>query len=288
MRIDVAVNLADTLGEAPLWCDRQKLLYWSDLRRNLVHALDPSSGEVATWSFPEMTCSFALAADNVLAIALQSRLVRFATDTGTMETIAAPEASRPDMRFNDGKCDPGGRFVVGSMDDVTREPVGAIWSIGPHGRHRRLFDGLRIPNGLAWSPGGTRMYVSDTMTGTIWTCAYDAASGEAGPREIFAEVEEGGPDGGTVDAEGYYWCAIYGGWRIERYAPSGHLDRTMKLPVQNPSSCAFGGDTLEQLYITTARQRLSEAELAAQPFAGAVLLVEPGVRGLPSVRFGSS
>lgn len=275
----------DVLGEGPVWCERGQMLYWTDIRRRLIRAHAVGTGERKSWELPELVGSFALREAGGFVVALKSRLAFFDLASGAVTTAAAPEADKEGHRFNDGKCDPAGRFVAGTMEDATRAPLGSLWSLDGSGTCRSLLGGCRIPNGLAWDAAGTRMYFSDTVEGLIRVYDYDPASGACGEGRIFAKVENGGPDGATVDAQGYYWCAIYGGWRIERYAPDGTLDRTVPMPVQNPTSCCFGGPDLNRLYVTSASQRLNEAERAAQPLAGAVFVIDPGVRGLPSRRF---
>ena len=274
----------EVLAEGPVWCDVDQALYWTDIRRQLIRRHTPATGETVTWEFPELVGSFALRRGGGLLVALASRLATFDPASGDIVTLAAPEAGKPTHRFNDGKCDPAGRFLAGTMDDATREPTGSLWSMA-NGNCRAVVSGCRIPNGLAWSPDGRRMYFSDTMTGDIHVYEYDPATGVVGVGSMFAKVAKGGPDGATVDAEGYYWCAVYGGWRVERYAPDGTLDRTINLPVQNPTSCAFGGSGLDRLYVTSASQRLTPEELAQQPLAGAIVVLDVGARGLPSVRY---
>jgi len=285
LTMEVVGAFREMLGEGPIWCDLDQALYWTDIRRKLIRRHNVTTGQMASWELPELVGSFALRRNGGLVVALQSRIAFFDPASGAMETVAAPEAGKPGHRFNDGKCDPVGRFVVGSMEDATRAPLGALWSLDASRSCQALIGGCCIPNGLAWSPDGARMYFSDTITGVVMAYAYDAGSGRVGSGTVFATITDGGPDGATVDAEGHYWCAIYGGWRIERYAPDGSLDRTISLPVQNPTSCCFGGPNLDRLYVTSASQRLSGAELAAQPRAGAIFTLDPGVRGLPSMRF---
>jgi sugar lactone lactonase YvrE len=284
--MDTIGDFREILGEGPVWCELEQALYWVDIRRHLIRRYIPESGQTDTWETPELVSCFALRKQGGLLVALRSRLAFFNPATGSTEPVAAPEVGKSDIRFNDGKCDPAGRFVVGSMNDVSRNPVGSLWSL-ERSSSRALLRGCRIPNGLAWSPDGSRMYFSDTLDGEVWSFDYDVTSGEIENRRTFVRIGGGGPDGATVDGDGFYWCAIYGGWRVERYAPNGRLDRTINVPVQNPTSCAFGGRNLDTLYVTTARQRLSPEALAAQPLAGAILAVDVGIsiRGLPAVRF---
>jgi sugar lactone lactonase YvrE len=283
--MQVIGTFREVLGEGPVWCDIEQALYWTDIRRKLIRRHTPATGETITWELPEIVGSFALRRTGGLVVAMRSEIGLFDPSTGRMEVLAAPEAGKPNHRFNDGKCDPRGRFVVGTMDDVTREPTGSLWSVSGDGSCRALFSKCRIPNGLAWSPDGDRMYFADTGEGTIKVYDYELATGEIGPERLFARLDDGAADGATVDEHGYYWSAIYGGWRLERRAPDGRLDATIDLPVQNPTSCAFGGAALDRLYVTSASQRLSAEQLAAQPLAGAVMVLEVGVRGLPSTRF---
>lgn len=275
----------ELLGEGPVWCEIQQALYWADIRRRLIRRFAPATGETATWELPDLVGSFALRADGGVVVALGCKFAFFDPQSGSIKVVAEPEPGKPTYRFNDGKCDPAGRFLAGSMDDVARGPTGTLWSLAGDGAYRPLLGGCRIPNGLAWSPDGRTMYFSDTAVGVIRAYDYNVSTGEVGSVRLFAHIENGGPDGGTVDEQGYYWCAIYGGWRLERRAPNGRLDRVIELPMQNPTSCIFGGSELDCLYVTSASQRLSQEELAVQPLAGAVLVLDVGVRGLPSARF---
>jgi sugar lactone lactonase YvrE len=283
--MQVVGTFREVLGEGPVWCEIEQALYWTDIRRKLIRRHSPATGETVTWELPEIVGSFALRRNGGLIVAMRSDIVLFDPSTGRMERLAAPDADKPNHRFNDGKCDPKGRFVVGSMDDVTRDPTGSLWSVSADGSCRALLSNCRIPNGLAWSPDGGRMYFADTGDGAIRVYDYDLATGAIGSERTIAQLDNGAPDGATVDEQGYYWSAVYGGWRVERRAPDGRLDATFDVPVQNPTSCAFGGLDLDQLYVTSASQRLSTEELAAQPLAGAVMVLQVGVRGLPSTRF---
>jgi sugar lactone lactonase YvrE len=173
------------------------------------------------------------------------------------------------------------------MSTVAREPAGALYRTDPGGRWQRMVDGITVPNSLAWSPDDRTMYFADTPHRVIWAYPFDAETGALGARRPFAEVPEGAgyPDGSTVDADGCLWNAHFDGWRLTRYAPDGRVDRVVPLPVQRPTSCAFGGPGLGVLYVTSARARLTEAELARGPLAGGLLALEPGPRGLPEPRF---
>ena len=144
-------------------------------------------------------------------------------------------------------------------------------------------------NGICWSPDGRVLYTADSWSHRIYAHDFDGADGSIANRRVFAELppHAGVPDGATVDTDGYLWVAVFDGWRVMRFAPDGSVDRQIPLPVQRPTSCIFGGPELATLYVTTARSRLSEAELEAQPLAGSILAIEPGGKGLPSVRFGA-
>ncbi len=288
LEVECIANLQNICGEGPVWSPVEQALYWVDIRAPSVCRYDSVHRLVKTWPMPEMVGSLAVRSRGGLLVALQSKLASF--DPATMEIvpIASPEGDLPYKRFNDGKCDRRGRFWVGTMNDVVRgDPSGALYRLSPEHRCDKMDEGFGIPNSLAWSPDDRVMYFADTFTRTIFTYAFDIESGAIRDRRTFVRVENepGAPDGSTVDENGFLWNAVYGGWRLHRYAPDGRIDRVIELPVSQPTSCAFGGPNLDILYVTTAIQRLKPEELAREPLAGGLLAVDVGVKGLPEPYF---
>ena len=278
-------DTTDILGEGPVWDPEGQCLWWVDIRRPAVRRFDWRTNQTDTFPMPEMVGSLALRAERGMLLALKSALVFWDCDTGGIVRVADPEADRPDQRFNDGKCDPRGRFYAGTMSDSTREPLGTLYRFD--GRSCMPVRGsITVPNSLAWSPDGRTMYFSDSWTREIGAFSYDPDEGTMGERHVFARIDPPAvPDGATVDSQGHLWCALYNGWRIARFAPDGTLSSSIDLPVQCPTSCQFGGPDLTRLFVTTASQRLTPDELAKQPLAGALLLLDVGARGLPEPRF---
>jgi sugar lactone lactonase YvrE len=189
--------------------------------------------------------------------------------------------------MNDGKCDAAGRFWAGTMALDERGGAGALYRLDPDGHVETMIDGVTISNGLDWSDDGRLMYFIDTPTQSVDVFDFDLASGRIANRRSFARIDpvDGAPDGLTLDAEGFVWVALWGGSRVRRYAPDGALDSIVRVPATYVTSCAFGGADLGDLYITTARIKLSEADRASQPLAGGLFRARPGVRGRPPHRF---
>jgi sugar lactone lactonase YvrE len=277
----------DLLGESPVWCERQQALYWVDVRGPFVRRHDMATSETLSWTLPELVGSMALRERGPgLVLALATSLAIFDPQTGEIERIASPEAHVPHRRFNDGRCDRQGRFWAGTMHDVTRAPEGTLYRLDADQRCCAVFNGIRAPNSLAWSPDGATMYFADSYLRAIFSYPFDRDAGTVGRRRVFAELRAPAmPDGSTVDAEGFLWNAEYDGGRITRYAPDGRVDRVIELPLQRPTSCAFGGADLRTLFVTTASQKLIDSERAAQPLAGAVLALDAGVAGFAESRY---
>ena len=276
----------DILGESPVWDERAQCLYWVDIRRPAIRRLDPDSGRIDTWAMPDLVGSIALTDEDRLLVALPQFIALFDVVSGSLEAFARAPQVVPGHRFNDGRCDRAGRFWVGSMHNLTRAPEGVLYKLEGRGELQPVRSGICIPNSLAFSPDGRTMYFADSLRYTLFAYDYDPARGCMGQQRVFATTEPPGfPDGSTVDAEGYVWNAQFDAWRVVRYAPDGRIDRVIDMPVQRPTSCAFGGADLATLYITTASQKMSPAELQAQPLAGALLALDVGVRGLVEPRF---
>lgn len=287
MQVRALVNTRDTLGETPVWSAAEQALYWVDVRRPAMHRYAPGAAAATTFAMPELVGSLALCERGGLLVGLRTSVRRFDPATGRLDIVAQPESGNPDMRLNDGRCDRRGRFWVGSMNDVTRGPEGHLFRIDPSGECSAVQDRIVVPNSLAWSLDNRTMYFAGPDLRGLFAYDFDLESGAMSGRRVFAQYEAPAlPDGATVDAEGYLWCAAYQGWRVTRYAPDGRIDRTVELPVQNPTSLAFGGPGLRTLFVTTARQRISEDDLAKQPLAGAVLALDVGVAGLAEPMFG--
>jgi sugar lactone lactonase YvrE len=286
-QVDCVHAGANVLGESPVWSVREQALYWVDSRGPAIHKLDAASGKVRSWKLPETVGSIVLRKAGGLVAATKSGFHFFSTETGVLTKIADPESHLADNRFNDGRCDRRGRYWSGTMSDAHRHPVGTLYCLLPDLTVRAFKTGIIVPNSLCWSPDDRTMYFADTYKTTIWAYDYDLDRGEMSNERVFVDASgrAGRPDGSTVDAEGYLWNAEYGGARVVRYTPQGQIDRTVELPVTAVTSCAFGGPLLDTLYITTATQRLTPEQLAAQPLAGGLFAAKVGVSGLPEPAF---
>jgi sugar lactone lactonase YvrE len=263
------------------------LLYWIDVRRPSLRTYDPSDSSVTTQLLDEKVGSFCERESGGLLFAMKSGLHYHDTQTHTTQPWFDPEPALPNNRLNDGKCDRQGRFWVGSMNDGDRLPTGSMYCVQPDGALCKSFDGITIPNSLAFSPDGRIMYFADTPQKTIMAYTVDPDVGVASDPRVFRDMRDhpGRPDGSTVDADGCLWNAEVHGSRVVRYTPKGDIDRIIDLPVTGVTSCGFGGARLDTLYITTARQGLNAEQLANQPLAGALFAVHTGPLGIAETPF---
>lgn len=268
------------LGEGPLWDDRQGRLYWVDIKRHRLYWLDWDSGARGRIDAGEEITAVALAGADGLLCARRSGLYFLDTTTNSFGLVVRIEPDRPGNRPNDGGVDPLGRFWIGTMDDAENAVSGALYRLD--GRDlQRILDGIGVANGVDWSSDGRTMYFTDSRVRTIWTMAFDTASGRISEPKPFVVVPEtrGFPDGLTVDADDCVWSVHWDGGCITRYAPDGSVKRVIELPVSRPTACAFAGPKLDQLVITTARTGLTDEQLSGEPLAGSVLCCKPGVTG---------
>jgi len=230
---------------------------------------------------------FALRRSGGLVVAMEHGFAFADLEAGRVEPVCEPEADRPENRFNDGRCDRRGRFLAASMHEPRTRADGALYSLAPDLSWQQLAGGALVGNGLAFSPDDRLMYWSDSRHRRIFLFDYDIETGEARNQRLWMETPDalGGPDGAAIDAEGCYWSARFGGGRVIRFSPDGRIDREIRLPVRRVTMCAFGGPDLRTLYVTTARARMSAAELAEEPLAGAIFAIDAGIAGLPESRF---
>ena len=287
MSFDVLLDCANILGESPLWCTRRRRLFWVDIRAPSILSCDADGANLRTTPMPEAIGSFAFRSDDTLVTAMKSGLYDFDFATGESALIVAPDTALPDHRFNEGKCDPRGRFWAGTMNDVVREPTGSLFRLERDRRCERMLTGIAVPNSLAWSPDGATMYFADTEARTILAYAFDVDAGMPHDPRLFADLRrgEGRPDGSTVDADGCLWNAEVVSGRIVRYAPDGRVLAAWKLPVSRVTSLTFGGDDLRTLYVTTSTYKLTTGQRAQEPLAGALFAMRAPVAGLPAFVF---
>ncbi|MBV8168813.1 MAG: SMP-30/gluconolactonase/LRE family protein [Alphaproteobacteria bacterium] len=287
--IRLLIGARAKVTECPLWDGATRRLHVVDIYAGAILTHDWASGRTASVTLGGPVGSIGLARSGCLVAGLEAGVAIVDPATGTLERVAEIPHARPEMRLNDGRCDPAGRFWVGSMREALDEPAGALYRVDPDGHVLRHAGDIICSNGLAWSPDGRTMYHADSRRRTVWRYDYDPATGSASNRRVFcvAREGEGRPDGAAVDAEGCYWSARYAGWRIVRHAPDGSELFTLRTPVENPTMCAFAGDDLSTLVITSARGSLTDDQLRAQPEAGSVFAVDVAVPGLPEPRFGA-
>jgi sugar lactone lactonase YvrE len=269
------------LGEGPAWDAGAGRLYWFDIKGRRLHWCEPD-GDRGAYDLPVRASVATPRRSGGLLIVAEDGVSTFDPADGSMTLIERVERMEPGFRSNDGKIDVAGRLWWSVMDDDHGKRPGFLYRKDPGRPSVRMEAGIHIANTTCCSPDGRTFYLADSARQTIYAYALDPDTGALGERRVFAHTrgDAGSPDGSAVDAEGYLWNAQWGGWRIVRYAPDGSIDRIVEVPVEQPSSCCFGGADLSTLYVTTARESLSEEALADQPFAGSLLAFEPGVRGL--------
>lgn len=289
MKPDLVLDARAAVAETPVWDDRTQMLYWVDIENCRIHRFDPATGEDRFFDAGQMAGSIALRENGSLIAALANGFYYFDFDAGQLNAIADPESDLPANRFNDGKCDPAGRFWAGTMGlTKPRQPVGSLYVLDNDLSIRRQVTGVKTSNGLAWSLDHKILYYIDTHCQTVDAFDYDLKSGTIANRRVAVRIpdDQGRPDGMTIDSEGMLWVAHWSGWRVARYDPkTGEQLAAVQLPVANVSCCTFGGRDLDVLYITTARKDLSEDQLGGQPLAGGLFAVHPGVTGLKADRF---
>lgn len=287
VQVDCVLAASALLGESPVWCQADKVLYWVDIKRPAIHRFDPATRSCKTWPMPEDVGCLALRQRGGGIAALRSGLASINFHTGEVCKFPGPTMETPDVRFNDGRCDRRGRFWVGTVHEKRHVGAAALFRFDPDGQCSKMIGGVTVSNGLAWSPDNLTMYFADSWAHTIFSFDFDLDSGTAHNQRIFAELPHasGVPDGATVDAEGFMWSANFDGGCLTRYAPNGSIDRVIRTPVRRPTSCAFGGEDLSILYVTSASLNLTDKQLLEEPLAGSLFAVDAGVKGLPEPRF---
>ena len=284
-KVHFVADVAAVLGEGPVWVAGEKSLYWVDIKGRKVFRLD-RSGEVRHWETPFGIGSLAPRKSGGFIAGTERGFANVDLDAGLFEPFCNPETDRPTNRFNDGKVDRTGRFWAGTMDDLEQQASGALYRLDEHLTWFRIDDGYRVPNGPAFSSCGRLMYHNDSARRLTHVFDLDH-SGAPLRRRLFKRHEEGHgyPDGMTVDSEDCLWIAFWDGWCVRRYSPAGDCLETIGLPVQKPTSCAFGGPSLSQLFVTSASIGLSSAERAEQPCAGGLFMLDTGCLGLVDTTF---
>jgi sugar lactone lactonase YvrE len=286
---ELAVDARCTLGEGPVWHAREQALLWTDIANARLWRYGLLDGATESWPLPDRLCCFAFCASGRLLLGLAKGLYRatFAAMAGeplAMEPIVSVETDVPATRLNDGRTDRGGRFVFGTMNEQPgHAPIGSFYQFSTsHGLRRLNLDRVGISNSICFSPDGATMYFCDSGRRIIQCGDYD------GERAIITGVrdfvrfgrDDGIPDGSMVDAEGGLWNAEWGRGRVRRYTPDGRVDREIAVPAANPTCVAFGGPDLNQLFITSSRQEMSDEQLRQMPAAGGVFRAFIGSPGL--------
>ncbi|MCL6456469.1 MAG: SMP-30/gluconolactonase/LRE family protein [Gorillibacterium sp.] len=289
MKLEIVVDAQAVLGEGPCWDAVRKVLYWVDIEGFLIHEFNPADHTDRVFPVGQYVGAVVPRESGGLVWVGRDGFYSLNLMTEQLAPLVVPVESIETNRFNDGKCDPAGRFWAGTMSTNGGEKQGTLYRLDLDQTVHPMIQAVTISNGLAWSADAKTLYYIDTPTNCVVAYAYHMETGEiASPRTVITFPQgEGYPDGMTIDEEGMLWVAHWGGWKVSRFDPrTGERIAEISVPAAQVTSCAFGGDHLDELYITTARTGLSQDELDKQPAAGGLFRVRPGVRGTPTFTFG--
>jgi|SRR5665647_733197 len=288
-QIEVVVEHKCLLGEGPVWDAKRKVICWIDILNGEVHEYEPKQETYNVIPIHQMIGSLAICTNGNFIVALKNGFAFLDKISGKIKLIADPESYLPNSRFNEGKCDPAGRFWAGTMS-LSEEPrAGSVYVVKKDLSITKRIAGVTISNGMAWSLDHQTFYFIDTPS--LEVIAYDFVkdTGHINNKRTIIKManKEGYPDGMTIDNEGMLWIAHWDGWQVTRWNPAnGEKIHTIKLPVAKVTSCTFGGDNYKDLYITSAKAGLTEDELKKQPLAGSLFILRNcGFQGLPAFEF---
>lgn len=288
---ELVLNHTSELGEGPVWDMHGKRILWLDIVNGHIHSYYPETSQHTTFSTGQMTGTIVLRKSGGLLAAMENGFYEIDENTGEMTFLTDPESQLPGNRFNDGKCDPQGRFWAGTMSIDESIVNGNLYRYDPNGNIQHFEKNIGCSNGLAWSSDHQTMYYIDSPTRQVYAYDYEAVTGNITNKRVAITIPEGSgyPDGMTIDAEGMLWIALWDGWGISRYNPlDGQLLQHFEFPAARITSCTFGGEQLNDLYVTSAYTRIDPEEREKQPLAGSLFVLKNlPVRGLVADQFGN-
>jgi sugar lactone lactonase YvrE len=283
------LSVQNELGETPIWVPEEKSLYWVDFIRNTIFRFDAKTKTHESFQ-PDMAVrGLCRRGSNGWLVITDAGLAAWDSKTNKCELIVDPYEDQPDRELNDGAIDRQGRLLVGSFNcDQPDAPDGSLYRLDGDRSLHKVDQNIALSNGIALSPDGKTVYASEMSACRINAYDYDTATGTVANRRVFVTLPEDGskPDGLTVDSQGFVWAALWGGWRVARYNPAGKLEREIQLPVELATCMGFGGEKLDELYITTAWYNLSAQQRQDQPLAGDLFRVQTDITGIAEPLFG--
>jgi L-arabinonolactonase len=274
-------------GEGILWNAADGRVWWTDIHGKQLWWFDPASRASQSIPMPDRVCCFAPRAQGGFIVAFAKEVAFLELPSGKVTRLHGFEPDKPETRLNDGRTDRQGRFIAGGMNEGPGPARSSVLRVDPDGSVTTIITDVACANSTCFSPDGQRMYFADTPLRQVWVYDYDAASGTPRNRRVLADFagEPGIPDGSCVDADGGVWNAEWQGRRVVRILPDGKIDRVVEIPTLSPTCCAFGGQGLDTLYVTSSRLEMTPEQLAAEPLAGALFAFKPGVRGVVDAPF---
>ncbi len=287
--VECVIDHSSLLGEGPVWDARNSCICWLDILNGTIHQFSTITNQHNVLEVGQMIGCIALTTDGNFIAGLKEGIGWIDRHSGKVEILTQPEQDLPGNRFNDGKCDPAGRFWAGTMALSEEQHAGNLYMVHHDRSIQKKKTAVTISNGLTWNQDAKSMYFIDTPTYKVLAFDFDLKTGDITNEHVVIEIQEkdGAPDGMTIDNEGMLWIAHWGGWQVSRWNPhSGKKLMHITLPVEKVTCCTFGGKHLNDLYITTARIDLSDAELQQQPLAGSLFVIRDcGFQGLPAVEY---
>jgi L-arabinonolactonase len=282
MQVEHVVSVGNQLGEGPIWHAGEAALYWVDIHRLAIYCYVPSTGQIQHVSLPLVVSFLLFGEDDTALVGTPDGLALWERETNTLRLLADNSAYQPTGRFNDAAVDLQGRIWAGTMSQT---PTNHLYRVDHDGVVTMQQDGLGIANGLGWTADSRTMYHVDSAQNTIYRYVFDPETGTINQRVPFfvSPASFGTPDGLTMDAEDHLWCAFWDGWKVARITPTGEVVTVIDMPVQRPTSCAFGGAAGDDLYITSAIDDLNN--ISDQPQAGDLFRVKVPVKGQPQRRY---
>jgi len=278
------------LGEGAVWNYKTQELYWVDIEGKALHIYNPKTKVNKSFPTPSRIGTVVPYTPTEAVVALEDGIYKLHLETGALSLVSDVEAQQTENRFNDGKCDPLGNLWVGSMHLDQSKPHASLYKVAPNGIATKMIDSVTISNGIVWTSDAKTMYYIDTPTSKIMGYDFDLNTGTISNERVAVEVslEDGYPDGMTIDSENMLWVGLWNGNAVARYNPiTGELLSKIEVPAHNVTACAFGGENLEVLYITTASLDMTPEEQKLWPLSGSVFKAVPGVKGVKTSFFGA-